>query len=178
MFTVDVSDRPEAVDAAPRKAKPFLKRGEGVNKRLNAYKLRDEAAELRKQRVSSHSSNKREPWAATSDQFEADASLSKQTGQQRRTWQHQPQSPRQSAAAHAVEDEVLVAKRPAAAAVMQSRSSAAPAAEQGRWTPGQDVEVSKSFHSACAPQLQHAGWLLRPCCCSHANGPSGSCTCA
>jgi hypothetical protein len=56
MFEAQLAEHGDAVgDAPPRRRpkQPFLKRGEGVNKRLNAYKLRDEAEALRKQRSTS-----------------------------------------------------------------------------------------------------------------------------
>lgn len=146
-----------APDAAPRKAKPFLKRGEGVNKRLNAYKLRDEAEELRKQRASTSSSNTRKQ-PANSDQFtEPDSNAGRQPVQQRRAWQqqsrHQPVVEQQERAG---EDEVLLAPRhgPAAAAAMHSSTPAAAAAsEQSSWSAGQNVEVSAGLAAASSGQL-------------------------
>jgi hypothetical protein len=138
-----------APDAAPRKARPFLKRGEGVNKRLIAYKLRDEAAELRKQRASTSSSNTRQQ-PANSDHFsiEPGSNAGRQPGQQRRAWQqqsrHQPFAEQQEEHGAGEEDEVLVAPRRGPAAMHSGTSAAAAAAasEQSSWGAGQNVEVS------------------------------------
>lgn len=145
---------PGAVDAPPRKPKPFLKRGEGVDKRLNAYKLRDEAAELRKERSSGSSSNRGQR-PATDDQVEAGSSLHSHAGQHRRTWQQPPRHKQPPKPAAGVE--ALVSPRPAAAAGKQGSSSAAAAAaaEHGSWAGGQNVEVGapRELSSTASNQL-------------------------
>lgn len=161
-----------APDAAPRKAKPFLKRGEGVNKRLNAYKLRDEAEELRKQRACASSNTRQQP--ANSDQFtEPDSDAGRQPGQQRRAWQqqsrHQPVVEQQERAG---EDEVLLPPRrgPAAAAAMHSSTpAAAAAAEQSSWSAGQNVEVSAGLAAALSGQLS---WQVSIVSCMPAVAPT------
>ncbi len=129
-----------ATDAPARKPKPFLKRGEGVNKRLNAYKLRDEAEALRKQRSSSSSS--REPRPSTSDQYAHGSSTGSQPGQQqRRTWQQSVQQ-QQHQPGHTL-DEVLASTQHRAAAGVHATAAttSAGAAQKGYGVAQQDVEV-------------------------------------
>lgn len=134
MFSAGEGGVDSATDAPARKPKPFLKRGEGVAKRLSAYKLRDEAEALRKQRASSSSS--REPRPSTSDQYAHDSSAGGQhQQQQRRTWQQplQQQEPQHAA------EEVLVG--PPRDAQQAMAPAAAAAAVQTYGSAQQDVEV-------------------------------------
>lgn len=84
MFSV--ASEADAVDAPSRKPKqPFLRRGEGVNKRLNAYKLREQADTLRQQR--SKDSVNRESSTGNQDQLLHSNSLKDTANHQRGIWQ-------------------------------------------------------------------------------------------
>lgn len=129
-----------ATDAPARKPKPFLKRGEGVAKRLSAYKLRGEAEALRKERVSSSSG--REPRPSTSDQYAQDSSAGSQPQQQqRRAWQQPVQ---QEEPEHAAEPALEGGPQHHAAAGGMQPAAAAATAGNGYGSVQQDVEVSPS----------------------------------
>lgn len=136
-----------AGDAPPRKPKPFLKRGEGVSKRLTAYKLRDEAAALRKQRACDSSSR---PWSVNAGDHQQDSSAKIDAEQhKRRTWQPQYQDevqPLQQQRAQPMHEQPEQAPpRHAASAgshTVSSSKAAAQMAEQSSWTTGPNVEVS------------------------------------
>jgi len=130
-------------DAPPRKPKqPFLKRGEGVNKRLIAYKLRDEAAALRKQRGSTSSNRESRP--ASNDQYQHGSGTSTQAGHHRRTWQEasqQKQQEEQPGLACKSQDDADHSYHTSASAPDGSRRTVSAGAEDS-WAAEQSVQVS------------------------------------
>jgi hypothetical protein len=152
-----------AGDAPPRKPKPFLKRGEGVSKRLTAYKLRDEAAALRKQRACDSSSR---PWSVDAGDHEQDSSTKIDAEQhKRRTWQPQQQAEvrsqqqQRSQPMHVQPEQAPpIHAAPAGAHTLSCSKAAAQLTEQSSWTTGPNVEVrhwtystQKGLHAGHAP---------------------------
>lgn len=166
MFTVDAAsagDDAPPRSSKPRQPRPFLKRGEGVNKRLNAYKLREQAEELRKERSSSTPTSSAAPIKEsttrpnTSDQFAAAAGAGAYPNNSGSTSHHHShqQQHRRSTWHKQADASAVVAGQELTSGVGESRQrQAAPetASDQDPWTSaGQDVEVGGS---GCQ-------WLLR-----------------
>lgn len=131
-----------AADAPPRKPKPYLKRGEGVNKRLIAYKLRDEAEALRKQRSSSN----RDSRPASNDQYQHGSGTSTQAGHHRRTWrqsQQQQQEQQQPAFACKAQDDADHSYHTSAAAPDGDSRPTPSAGAEDSWAAEQTVQVCK-----------------------------------